>query len=250
MKKQFLIALLFLVSVSYSQSADGLFEQANEMYQAEQYEEAAKLYKSILDLEMHSDDLYYNLGNCYYKLNKIAPSIYYYEKALKLNPAHTDAQTNLFFAKKTTIDAIEELPKTIFQNFSERVIYNLSFESWAKWAVGCSFLGALFFLLYHFSYASRRKLIFFNGSLLAVVLFLGTTFFAYKAYDHAVNTRSAIIFKQSTDIKNAPTLNSETVFKLHEGTKVLVLDEIDDWKKIKLVDGKIGWIIADNMKEI
>jgi uncharacterized protein YgiM (DUF1202 family) len=62
--------------------------------------------------------------------------------------------------------------------------------------------------------------------------------------------KSAIIFKQTTEIKNAPTLNSDTVFELHEGTKVVVLDAIDDWKKIKLSDGKTGWIIADDMKEL
>ena len=48
----------------------------------------------------------------------------------------------------------------------------------------------------------------------------------------------------------APTLNSEEVFTLHEGAKVLVLDTVDNWKKIKLVDGKLGWIIAEEIKEL
>lgn len=250
MKKLLVIIGVFWVAISVAQSPEELFAEANEFYKTEQYDAAIKSYKSIEELGIHSDDLYYNLGNCYYKLDKIAPSIYYYEKALKLNPANEDAQTNLFFANKTTIDAIEELPKTIFQNFAETVIYRFTYESWAKFAVTCSFFGALFFLLYHFSYSSRKKLLFFNGSILAVALLVCTIFFAYKSYDKEVNTKSAIIFKPTTDIKNAPTFNSETVFKLHEGTKVLVLDEIDDWKKIKLADGKIGWIIADNIKEI
>lgn len=250
MRKVVVVILFFVSSFVFAQSAEELFDKANGLYKSEQYDEAVKVYKSIEELDVHSDDLYFNLANCYYKLNKIAPSIYYYEKALKLNPAHEDAKSNLVFANKMTIDAIEVLPKTVFQNFSDHVIYKLTYETWAKLSVSLSFIGALLFLLYHFSYTPRKKLIYFNGSILAAFLLVVSIAFSYKAYDKEVNTKSAIIFKQTTDIKNAPTFNSETVFKLHEGTKVVVLDQIDDWKKIKLADGKIGWIIADNIKEI
>ena len=250
MKKILIIAFVLLTSIGFSQTADELFAKGNSLYQRENYEAAIEQYKLIDELEMQSDELFFNLGNSYYKLNKVAPAIYYFEKALKLNPSNADAKTNLAFANRMTIDAIDVLPKTIFKDFSDAVIYKLTYEIWAKLAVGFSFFGALIFLLYHFSYSSRKKLLYFNLSILSVVLLIISLSFAFKSYDYTVNTKTAIIFKQTTEIKNAPTLNSDTVFKLHEGTKVIVLDEIDDWKKIKLADGKIGWMIADYLKEI
>ncbi len=250
MKKIGIIFALIFSVFGYAQTAESLFTEANELYKNGKYTEAVESYKKIENLAVVSDDLYYNLANAYYKLNKVAPSIYYYEKALKLNPSNSDAKANLSFAKRMTIDAIEQMPKTIFQKFSENFIYKLTYNSWAWISVFLSFLAAILFLLYHFSYSSGKKLLFFNTSLLAAILLIFAVVFAYKSYNYEVNTKSAIVFKQSTEIKNAPTLNSDTVFELHEGTKVQVLDAIDDWKKIKLADGKIGWIIADDMREI
>lgn len=250
MKKFVVLAFVLFTSIGFSQTADELFAKGNSLYQRENYEAAIEQYKLIDELEMQSDELFYNLGNAYYKLNKVAPAIYYFEKALKLNPSNSDAKTNLAFANRMTIDAIDVLPKTIFQDFSNAVIYKLTYDTWSKIAVGFSFFGALIFLLYHFSYSSRKKLLYFNVSLFSGIFLIITLAFAYKSYDYQVNRIQAIIFKQTTEIKNAPTLNSDTVFKLHEGTKVEILDEIDDWKKIKLADGKIGWLIADYLKEI
>ena len=227
-----------------------MLDSAAQHYSDRNYEKAILLYESLISSGYESSELYYNLGNAYYKLNKVAPAIYYFEKSLKLNPTNADAKTNLAFANRMTIDAIDVLPKTIFQDFSHTIIYKLRYETWAKMAVGFSFFGALIFLLYHFSYSSRKKLLYFNVSLFSGILLIITLAFAYKSYDFQVNRTEAIIFKQTTEIKNAPTLNSETVFKLHEGTKVEILDEIDDWKKIKLADGKIGWLIAEYLKEI
>lgn len=250
MKKFVVIAFILIATVCFSQSAEELFNNANELYQQEKYEAAIEQYELIEELQLQSDVLFFNLGNAYYKLNKVGPAIYYFEKSLKLNPSNADAKTNLAFANKMTIDAIEILPKTIFQDFSDAVIYKFRYETWAKMTVVFSFFGALIFLLYHFSYSSRKKLLYFNVSLLSGILLVVTLAFAFKSYDYQENRIEAIIFKQTTEIKNAPTLNSNTIFKLHEGTKVIVLDEIDDWKKIKLTDGKIGWLIADYLKEI
>lgn len=250
MKKLILIVLLFAGAIGYSQSAEELFDQANEAYKNGAYQEAIDLYEKIDETNLQSADVFYNLGNSYYKINMVAPSIYNYEKALKLDPLNEDASINLEYANKLALDAIEVLPKSVFQKFSESVIYKLAYDSWAYIAIALSFLAALFFLLYHFSYSSGRKLLFFNSSLLCSILLVIAVVFAFHSYDFEENTKMAIVFEKSTEIKNAPTLNSETAFQLHEGTKVEVLDAIDNWKKIKLADGKIGWIIADYIKEI
>jgi len=250
MKKFVTVILMFLTLLSYSQAPDKLFSEANVFYKVENYERALDVYLAIEEQGFESSDLYYNLGNCYYKLNKVAPSIYYYEKALKINPSHVDAAFNLVFAKRMTIDVIEELPKTFFQKFSMNVIQKFTYDTWALIAVVSSFLMALFFLLYYFSYSSRKKLVFFNTAFLSFFIVVVTAIFAYNNFDTVQKNRAAIIFGVIVEIKNAPTQSSEEVFELHEGTRVIILDELDNWKKIKIADGKIGWVEAKELREI
>ncbi len=250
MKKQLLIIVLLFGTLVHSQTASSLFSKANGLYKNGNYKEAIALYSKIEEQGLVSADLYYNLGNSYYKLNEVAPSIYYYEKALKLNPAHADALANLTFAKRMTIDAIEELPKTFLQRFSKNVIEAFSFDTWALIAVIASFFIAILFLLYRFSVSSKKKLFFFNATILSAFVFIVTLFFAFKSESAIQKNRAAIIFAEKTAVKNAPSVNGDDIFELHEGTKVIILDELDSWKKIKIADGKVGWIGASNLKEI
>ena len=245
----FLITILF-GWISYSQTSQELFSEANDLYKTEAYSKAIEKYLSIEEQGLESSDLFFNLGNSYYKLNKVAPSIYYYEKALKMNPLHKDAKTNLTFAKRMTIDKIDTLPKSFLQRISENVIQKLPYDTWAIIAVIASFLASILFLVYRYSYSTRRKLLYFNSTILAVVILILSVIFAFENFEIAQNNRTAIIFSPKTEIKNAPTSTSDDIFELHEGTKVLVLDELDDWKKIKLSDGKIGWLSSEDLKEI
>jgi tetratricopeptide (TPR) repeat protein len=234
----------------FGQTAKELFTKGNEFYKNGNYLKAIDSYKAVEEQNLQSDDLFFNIGNCYYKLNKVAPAIYYYEKALKLNPNNKKAITNLSFAKRMTIDVIEEVPKTFLQKISNATIHKLSFDTWAIIAVIASFLVAIFFLWYYFSYSSIKKLMYFNSSIISFIVFVITLFFAIENYNYVQKNRTAIIFKPKVEIKDAPSSNAEEVFELHEGTKVLVLDELDNWKKIKIADGKTGWIFAEYLKEI
>ena len=247
MKKN-LILLLFLSSQLFSQNAEKLFKAGNEQYKLSKYSEAISSYEKIEALGLISSELYYNIGNCHYKLNQVAPAIYNYEMALLLNPLNEDAQRNLVFAKRLTIDAIEEIPKTIFQKLDEAIIKKLSYNEWAIVNVIFSVLGTLLFLLFYFSFTPSRKRLFFVTSILSFLLLLITLFFTVKEYRYSNTTVEAIIFSKETSINNAPTDNSEKIFTLHEGTKVLVLDTVDNWKKIRISDGKTGWIISDKIK--
>ena len=250
MKQLIYVFILFYTLGVFAQNADNLFTEANDFYTAGNYTEAIETYHKIEDLDVESAELYFNLGNCYYKLNKVAPSIFYYEKALKLNPNYTEAANNLAFAKRMTIDVIEELPQTFLQRFSKNIIQKFSFDTWAYAAVIASFLVALFFLIYYFSNETKLKLLFFNLSLVSFFGVVLCGFFAFKNYNTVQKNREAIIFVQKTEIKNAPTPSGEMIFELHEGTKVLVLDELQSFKRIKIADGKTGWIRASDLKEI
>jgi len=250
MKNILLIIILTFSSSLLAQSPDSLFVQANKLYQIEKYEEALAIYKEIENSNVQSDDLYYNMANVYYKTDQVAPSIYYYEKTLLLNPRNEDAKHNLSFAKRMIIDNIEALPKTLGQKFSKSVIHKFNYNTWAYSAVGFSFLFAILFLLYHFSYSSVNKRFYFLSSILSVIFIIITVLFAYNNYNHTKSYRAAIIFAQQSDVKSAPTNASEISFELHEGTKVELLESLDGWNKIKIADGKIGWIESSDIKEL
>ncbi|MGV6846026.1 MAG: tetratricopeptide repeat protein [Lutibacter sp.] len=250
MKNLGVIFLLFTSSLLFAQSPTELFKKGNESYKSGDYLEALISYKKIEANKLQSDVLYFNMGNCYYKLNKIARSVYYYEKALQLNPENIKAKENLAFAKRMTIDAIDKLPQSIFQKFSKSVIQKYSFDTWAILAIIASFLIAISFLIYYFSYSSGKKLFFFNTAIIAFIIMIFSLFFAYENYKYVKNHRVAVIFDKKVAIKDAPSTNSDAVFELHEGTTVLVLDELDNWKKIKIADGKTGWVDATAIKEI
>lgn len=247
MKRLFYI-LFFITSFVSAQNPEAFFKEANDLYKVGRYEEAIALYKKIENQKLTSSELYYNLGNCYYKLNQVAETIYNYEKALLLDPLNEDANNNLIFAKRLTIDNIEALPKSIFQKFDENYIKKLSYNNWAILAVIFSALGSLLFLLFYFSYTPSKKRFFFTSSIVCILLLVISVSLSYKEYNDSKSNINAIIFAEKTEVKNAPTFNSENVFMLHEGTKVKVLDSVDNWKKIKIVDGKIGWVDAEDLK--
>ncbi len=251
MKKLIFIFCLLFTTVFIAQNSNkDLFESANLNYKNGAYQKAIDLYLQIEKTQQVSSDLYYNIANSYYKLNNVANTIYYYEKALKLDPLNDDAANNLEFAKRMTIDNIEVLPKTFLQKFEANYIQKLSYNQWAILAVILSFLAATLFLLFYFSSISGKKRIYFLTSILSFFLLIIAVFTSFNQYQKAINTKTGIIFAPEVSVNNAPTSNSEEVFVLHEGTKINILDTVDNWKKIKLADGKIGWILADKLKEL
>jgi len=235
---------------SYAQNSNVYFVEGNKLFKQQKYNESIEKYLQIGKKGTHSAEVYYNLANAYYKTNKIAPAIYYYEKALQLSPNNQDIKVNLDFAKRMTIDNIEALPTTLLQKLSKNTIQKLSYNSWAIVAVFLSFLFAMLFLVYHFSSSTTKKRLYFITGLLSFIFMLFSVFFAFKTSAINNNKREAIIFAQQTTIKTAPTLSSDTAFELHEGTKVSILETKDNWKKIKIIDGQTGWIIGSELKEL
>ena len=247
MKKVLFLFLMIANSIT-AQSVDSLFTTANELYKNGSFEAAIEKYKKIESENAISPELYLNLGNAYYKINKVGPTIYYYEKALKIDPLNTDVKNNLVFAKRLALDNIEEIPKTFFTQFNENYFQKLSYDTWAVIVVVFSFLASVLFLLFYFAHTPIKKRFYFTTSSISFIVLIFTLFITYSQYNQTKNKKEAIVFAEKTAVRNAPTLNSDEVFTIHEGTKVIVLDAIDNWKKIKLIDGKLGWIIADEIK--
>ena len=246
MKKSLFIFLL-ITQVFFAQAS---FETGNKLYQKGDYNGAIAAYESILNAKKQSAEVYFNLGNCYYKLNKVAPAIYNYEKALLLKPNDKDILNNLNFAKKLTIDEIKEVPKVGFEKLVRDFTANYDYNTWAWISVGFAFLFLLFFLGYYFSSLTLSKRIFFVGMFIILIAILISVFSAVFEKNHYQNERPAIVFKEMISVKSEPKSSSSEVLELHEGTKVYVLESFDGWNKIQLTDGTEGWLEKNDIKEV
>lgn len=251
MQKKITAILFVFFSLSLiAQDAAIIFEKANKAYRNAYYEEALSAYHQIDSLGWQSSDLYYNLGNTYYKLNQIAPSIFYFEKALLLDPNNEDIKQNLAFAQRMTIDAFESLPKSIFQKFNESIIYPVNHNIWARISIVFAFMVGIFFLFYYFSQNTNKKRLFFTISLVSIGLFLMSMSFVIKAKHFHNHNKPAIVFSSKVSVKSEPNTSASEAFELHEGTKIHILETIDHWHKIKLVDGKIGWLKNESLQKV
>lgn len=233
-----------------AQQNNTLFDKANSAYNNGEYQAAIEDYLKISQSGKHSAELYYNLANAYYKLNQIAPSIYYYEKALLLKPEDADIQNNLQFARNMTIDAIDTMPQTGIDRLLSMVYGLFSHSIWAVLSIVFMVLFVGLFLRYYFAHYHRIKRLYFVLSFCFLLIAVGAVVAAYKNLDLQNSKTLAIIFAKETGVTAEPNMGSAEVFQLHEGTKVNVLESMAGWKKIRLADGKTGWIPEGELKVI
>ncbi|MFZ4679621.1 MAG: tetratricopeptide repeat protein [Flavobacterium sp.] len=246
MKKIFYI-LLLIFQISLAQTG---FEQGNKFYEKENYLAAISSYESVSNSGKQSAELYFNLGNCYYKLHKVAPAIYNYEKALLLSPNDTEIKTNLEFARKMAIDDIKVIPKVGFSKLIQDFTAKYYYDTWAWIDVAFAFLFLLFFVGYYFSHSTVLKRVFFFGMffwLLGIGLSTASGFYEKGRMD---SERPAIVFAETASVKSEPKISATDAFVLHEGTKVYILESIANWKKVELTDETTGWIEESAVKEI
>ena len=245
--KKILFILLLSTQVFSAQKG---FDKGNYLYQKGRYEQAISEYESVLAAKQHSAELYFNLGNCYYKLNKVAPAIYNYEKALVLNPDDTEISNNLKFAQKMQIDEIKVIPTVGFSKMVHDFASIFHFNTWAWISVGFSTLFLLCFMGYYFSKLTVTKRIFFFGMFGLILLLLISVSAAISEKNDFDNERPAIVFAEMVLVKSEPQKGSNTVFTIHEGTKVFVMETMENWRKIQLTDGTEGWIEETAIKEV
>ena len=245
--KKLLVILLLTTQLFFAQTG---FEKGNALYQKGKYEQAIAAYESVLGSKQQSAELYFNLGNCYYKLNKVAPAIYNYEKALLLNPDDAEIANNLKFAHKMQIDEIKEIPQVGFSKMVHDFTSIFHYNTWAWISVVLATLFLLFFIGYYFSQIALSKRIFFIGMFILLFLILISVSTAISEKNHFENERPAIVFAEMVLVKGEPQRASNTIFTLHEGTKVFVMETLDSWKKIQLTDGTEGWIEKTAIKEV
>ncbi len=249
MKKLIYILTVCFCTISVAQN-NTLFSEANTFYNNGKYFEAIKKYEDVLNNGQHSAEIYFNLGNAHYKLNNIAPSIYYYEKALQLSPNDEEIQNNIVFARNMTIDAIDTVPEIGLSKFVRKGINTFSSDVWAIIAVTLMILFVILFLMYYFTHLTNKKRITFIASLASIFFACLSLAFAFQKQAMDNKDKPAIVFAQESQVRTDPNLSGEESFRLHEGTKVQVLDTISNWKQIQLTDGKTGWMMSDEIKEL
>jgi len=245
--KNILYILLLTSQLFFAQNG---FDRGNALYQKERYEEAIVEYESVFATNQHSAELYFNLGNCYYKLNKVAPAIFNYEKALVLHPDDSETVNNLKFAQKLQIDEIKVIPIVGFSKMIQDFTSIFHYNTWAWISVGLSVLFLVCFMGYYFSRLTLTKRTFFFGMFALLLLLLISVSAAISEKNNYENEKPAIVFAEMVLIKSEPQKASNTVFTLHEGTKVFILETLNNWRKIQLTDGTEGWIDKSAIKEV
>jgi tetratricopeptide (TPR) repeat protein len=243
-----LIYMLAVMGCAIAQTpADEWFDQANAAYNSGNYEDAVELYQKILDTDMESVPVYYNMGNAYYKMHEYPMSIYCYEKALKLDPSNEEVKTNLEIANLAIVDKIEPVPQSFVVRWWRSLRAMFTGDRWAWWSVGAFTLLLVFaFLFFRSRRVGLRKLGFFMGLIFLVVFSLSVVFAAQLK--HAATTEDqAIIMTPTVTVKSSPAQASVDLFVLHEGTKVTILASSNGWNKIRIANGSIGWLEAEDM---
>ena len=236
-----LLCLFIVLTANLAaQPSTELFSKASVCYEQMEYDSALVHYKAIESIPIYSSDLYYNMANCYYKKHQTAKAVLYYEKVLKLKPNDEDTQFNLKLVQLQLVDRLAVIPTPFYTKWMTSIKQVFSIDQWAK--LGLVFLFvfslAISWFLISTNYALKKR--FFSLltlSLLFSLIALGISYYSFSTQEH-----TAILMTANAYVKSAPSLQSEDLFILHEGTKVVVLEVFNDWTKIKLSDGMIGWL--------
>lgn len=236
----FLTTTLSLALTAKAISND--FENANKLYSEKKYEEAAAKYENILKTEGVAPELYYNLGNAYYKMNELGKSILNYERAIRLDPSFSDAKFNLEFANQKIIDRIETSEVFFLRKWFNLIIKAVSTNNWFYLSAILFIIALIPGLMFIFGGSKYiRKLSFYIASVLIVASITSLTFSGIRKVQIAEH-QEAIIMDGVVIVRGSPDKSGTNLFQLHEGTKVSVLSALGDWYEIKLANGSIGWV--------
>lgn len=244
------VIVFLLPIVALAQSPEQVFLQGNEAYRQGNLTQAIDLYESVLHNGYLSGDLYYNLGNAYYRTGNIGRAVLNYERARRLMPGDEDLRHNLQLANLVITDKIETTPRLFLWDWWDGVKNSFSLDAATWWCLFSIMLllcaGAVFFLAR--TYRLRIVAVWVAGvGVLCVVLFL-SVFFGRLGDMRRVD--EAVVMEGVATVKNSPDDRSTDAFVLHAGLKVQTIDKVGTWVKIRLADGKVGWIGEDAVETI
>lgn len=248
MKK--IIIYLFVAGAMFAQEADFLFQQGNDLYKAEKYTEAIEQYKAVLEQGYESPELYYNLGNAYFKEQEIGMAILCFERAKKMSPHDPDIEYNLKLAQLRVVDKIPVPPPFFLLKIWRTIKNALTLKQLGIVALGLWIILSII-LITRMIFRQPAALYFSRMFLVPVLsLFLMFAFLFGVRLNEENTIEDAIVIVDKVEVKSSPVASSTQVFALHEGAKVAVTDESGEFSRIKLADGKVGWIQSNTVIKI
>lgn len=244
----FLLTSLYLTS--FSQDPQTLVTTANNAYNEGRYDSALNVYHLVEKEGFESSQLYYNMGNAYFKKNDIPSAILYYEKAKKLAPNDEDIDYNLGIANSMIVDKIERVPELFYKKWWNYFYFMFNADTSAALFLVSWFILVFFIGLFIVSKTRRYKKLAFFAGLFFLFTSLATFGLSSQRYYFGKEQHEAIVFTPTITVKSSPTASAVDLFVIHEGTRIYLLDEVQDWVKIRIQDGSIGWLPSGSVKKI
>lgn len=250
MMKKFIYTIMF-AALSLAVSAQTDKVAADSAYVKGDYKAAIEIYESLAANNGESADVYYNLGNAYYKSENIAKAVLNYERALLLNPDDEDIRFNLELARSKTVDKVAPEYKFFLMEWLEGIINLLSISAWSILAVVSFVVMLLTLLLFLFGKSVSTKKTGFIIALFSLFITIFANLSALHRYHYLTERNDAVIMEPSVTAKSTPSNSGTELFVIHEGRKVKISDDsMREWTEIELEDGNKGWIPSSSLERI
>ncbi len=244
LKKTTIILLLGLVTVArlFATEPDQIMEEANMAYINENYHEAIELYKNILEMELESATLYYNLGNAYYQTGQIGKAILNYERARRLSPNDEGILHNLRVARSLLTENAEPLPQLFLLDWRDKFMQIQSIDGWAITIIILAFSTLLCAIMFLVLKKRMQKKVFFFAGILSLLLLMMSYYAVSRQHNLHYVKQEAIVMSPRVTAKSAPSERSIDLFVVYEGTKLELTSDVMDWYEVRLPNGQVGWL--------
>lgn len=254
MRKLIIVTIALLLAPALHAASDSQMQKtaaaADESYRKGNYSSAVEQYNKVIANGFSSADLYYNLGNAYYRLDRFADAILCYERALRLNPSHSDAKQNLALANSKTQDRIATLPQFFLAAWYNALVTRITPHAWRIIVLLFLALLAASFVIFRLAHQLTLRKAAFIAIIASAALMLLSIFLLFVSTARFNSRDAAIVMQPSVAVKSSPESQSVDKLILHEGTRVVISEDLSGWHKIALADGTTGWLPSDAIERI
>jgi tetratricopeptide (TPR) repeat protein len=231
-----------------SEAWAAVFARANQLYEEGRYEEAAAKYQGIVASGLKNGRVYYNLGNTYFKQDKLGLAILNYERAQRLMPRDKDIKANLAYARSQIVDKIKTPSPGLVGRWLTSLQELLTIDETTILAWGLYLVMTILALLAAFVWRWRRFCLYALG-FLSLLLILSLTSLGVKLYRQE-HIREAVVTAKQVEILSGPGENYLLEFTVHEGTTLTVREERGEWRRVRLWGDLEGWVQKAGLQEI